>query len=248
MIDLLAQCALIVIGVVAAFTSRETTTVVMLALWCATGTLYAVVAVIVLSIAAWRKTEVSPASKWHTSLATRGVSLVATILASLVGVTATISVLLSRGTADALVYSIVGVWAMLLAWGFLHWGFAQVYYRSHYAGGNELFRFPNTDHPGMVDFVYFAYTMGTTFAVSDVETRSTRARWMLTCHSVVHGSDAGWRYVHVLVRRNPRRDHQLPGGRAGRVLRVRGADEQDAGSRCREGRRRRGARRPAERG
>lgn len=185
LIDLLAQCALITIGVIAAFTTRETTTLAMLTLWCTIGTLYTIVALIVLSIAAKRRAGATRASRWHTNIVARWVSLVATILASIVGVTATLIVLLFRGTADALIYNIIGVWAMLLAWGFLHWGFAQVYYRSHYASGDELFRFPNTDHPGMVDFVYFSYTVGTTFAVSDVETRSTRARWMLTCHSVV---------------------------------------------------------------
>jgi uncharacterized membrane protein len=33
--------------------------------------------------------------------------------------------------------------------------------------------------------VYFAYTLGTTFAASDVEVRTTRMRWTIVWHSVL---------------------------------------------------------------
>jgi uncharacterized membrane protein len=79
----------------------------------------------------------------------------------------------------------VGVWAMLLAWGFFHWGFAQIYYQRYWSTDQPMLRFPGTEHPRFIDFVYFAYTLGTTFAASDVEVLSTRMRWTIVWHSVL---------------------------------------------------------------
>ena len=80
---------------------------------------------------------------------------------------------------------IVGVWAMLLSWGSLHWGFAQIYFQRYYAEEAAPLRFPKTTHPRIVDFVYFSYTLGTTFATSDVETLTPRIRWTIVWHSVL---------------------------------------------------------------
>ena len=81
---------------------------------------------------------------------------------------------------------IIGVWTMLLAWAFLQWGFAQVYLLHDRRNRPlETFDFPRTPRPGIVDFVYFSFTVGTTFAASDVTSLTTRTRWIITLHSVV---------------------------------------------------------------
>jgi uncharacterized membrane protein len=36
--------------------------------------------------------------------------------------------------------------------------------------------FPGTEHPTFIDFTYFSFTVGTTFAVSDVESRTSGIR------------------------------------------------------------------------
>ena len=75
---------------------------------------------------------------------------------------------------------------MLLAWAFLQWGFAQVYLLHDRRNRPlETFDFPRTPRPGIVDFVYFSFTVGTTFAASDVTSLTTRTRWIITLHSVV---------------------------------------------------------------
>ena len=82
----------------------------------------------------------------------------------------------------------VGVWAMLLAWGFLHWGFAQIYYRLDNRvpddpRGRPLM-LPDRDDPGLIDFVYASFMIGTSFTPNDINT-TTRIRWTVTWHSVL---------------------------------------------------------------
>jgi uncharacterized membrane protein len=85
------------------------------------------------------------------------------------------------------------VWAMLLAWGFLHWGFAQIYYRLYHvpmppdasgAVAEPSMRFPKTANPSLVDFVYVAFQIATSFTPNDVET-TPRVRWTVTWHAVL---------------------------------------------------------------
>jgi len=46
-------------------------------------------------------------------------------------------------------------------------------------------RIPDDARPAVVDFTYFALSIGTSFAVSDVEVTSGRARSVVMGHSVV---------------------------------------------------------------
>ena len=117
-----------------------------------------------------------------------------------------------------------GVWAMLLAWGFLHWGYAQIYYRLYHHGPGRVRRqaanlaaadaqadaatdaaaaaaadagrrtaaaaavppliFPYTKDPGLLDFVYVSFMVGTSFTPNDVET-APPIRWTVVWHSVL---------------------------------------------------------------
>ena len=60
--------------------------------------------------------------------------------------------------------------------------YAHLYYREPEAMGLE---FPGGKAPCDMDFAYFAFTLGTTFATSDVEVLSTRLRWTVVWHSVL---------------------------------------------------------------
>ena len=44
--------------------------------------------------------------------------------------------------------------------------------------------FPDRDDPGLLDFVYVAFMVGTSFTPNDVNTTS-RIRWTVTWHSVL---------------------------------------------------------------
>ena len=73
-----------------------------------------------------------------------------------------------------------------MSWHLLHVGFAQVHEAVyHRGGGRRGLAFPGTAEPTSVEFVYFAFTIGTAFATSDVDVTTTPARWAVTVHSVV---------------------------------------------------------------
>ncbi|MFN8127151.1 MAG: DUF1345 domain-containing protein [Candidatus Nanopelagicales bacterium] len=45
--------------------------------------------------------------------------------------------------------------------------------------------FPRTDTPGLADYLYFAFTVGTSFATSGTSVTTVRMRWLVLLHSVV---------------------------------------------------------------
>jgi len=76
----------------------------------------------------------------------------------------------------------------ILSWLFVHSIFAlhyaHEYYAEHRGKGGGL-RFPGKGDPNYWDFVYFAFTVGTSSAVSDVEVTSRTIRHTVTAHSLV---------------------------------------------------------------
>ena len=191
--SILAELVLVAVG--ASFI-WATYSDLVLAAWCVLGTAYAVVTIAVLTVASRRPAlTAAPAEGRVTARVEYAVSVLSTLLASLVGLWAAVELILLRSSAegataaagaqDATEFSFLGVWAMLLSWGLLHWGFAQAYRYLYYSLPDPPLRFPQTDFPTVVDFAYFSYTLGTSFAVSDVETRGSRVRWILVWHSVI---------------------------------------------------------------
>jgi uncharacterized membrane protein len=183
----IVQLAMIAIGV--AFILDETDAGILASLfgWCLLGTLYVAVTVFVLGRMVRRDTGGGGRpTRLEISRPARIVSLAGTVIASLTGVGAAVQLMTARSdTGLGFATGVVGVWAMLLSWGLLHWGFAQLYYQEYYAAAEPTMRFPATDLPRLTDFVYFSYTLGTSFAASDVEVRDRRTRWRVTWHSVI---------------------------------------------------------------
>lgn len=79
---------------------------------------------------------------------------------------------------------IFGTVAMLLAWVLLHSGYAR-WYAGHYARIGGGLRFPGTENPSPVDFLYFAITIGTAFSTSDTSVTTTEMRWHVLVHQVI---------------------------------------------------------------
>ncbi len=73
--------------------------------------------------------------------------------------------------------------AILLSWLLLHTAFAQIYAREH-AGEGGL-DYPNCPVPQLTEFLYFATTIGTSFAVSDVTVTTRSMRRRVLVHSIV---------------------------------------------------------------
>lgn len=178
------QLLLITVGVAFLNDPSAPGSVINLLLWCLIGTGYLVAVVVVVGVSV-RRPGVAPA-RLTLNPAIRLVGIAGTLIASLVGVGAAVQhVFLTPGTDLAPLILAVGVWAMLLSWGLLNWGAAQVYVSLFYSSPTPAMRFPDTPTPGLVEFVYFAFTIGTTFAASDVEVFSPRVRWRVVWHSIV---------------------------------------------------------------
>ncbi|SHJ12784.1 Protein of unknown function [Actinomyces denticolens] len=92
-----------------------------------------------------------------------------------------------REEALALVRMVIKLTTVLMAilgWSLLHLSYARHYERLNRIHG-PAFAFPGTKDPELTDYVYFAMTIGTTFATSDVNVTSRRLRWTVTVHSVL---------------------------------------------------------------
>jgi uncharacterized membrane protein len=112
-----------------------------------------------------------------------------TLVASLVGMTSAGAVLEHgkvAGYGD--VIRPLGAVAIVLAWMLLHVGYARFYARCYYDPTGESGRgldFPGSPVPITSDFLYFSFTLGTSFAASDVTVTSAPLRWHVMVHSVL---------------------------------------------------------------
>lgn len=110
-----------------------------------------------------------------------------TFASSITGVAAAVSIVFYRGRGNLNhTFEVLAVVAMICAWMMLHTGYARLYQRLYYEekpeGGLE---FPSNEPPNDADFIYFSFTIGTTFAASDVDISSRRIRWYVTVHSIL---------------------------------------------------------------
>ncbi len=90
----------------------------------------------------------------------------------------------------------LGVWAVIMSWLLLHTAAGQHYARLYYedtdregrpfpGGMRQGLEFPGCELPTYLDFMYFAFTIGLTYAVSDVNITSADHRLTVFLHSVV---------------------------------------------------------------
>ncbi len=118
------------------------------------------------------------------------------ILASLVGVSSLSSALSYGGNAAyGQAIKLAGGTAIIAAWLLLHVGYAGFYaWRYHEqrpgdgAPGQDVrggLAFPGGAEPRATDFLYFSFSVGTAFAVSDVNVTTPDMRWHVMVHSVL---------------------------------------------------------------
>ncbi|MDI6023596.1 DUF1345 domain-containing protein [Leucobacter sp. UT-8R-CII-1-4] len=187
-VGILAQLLLLYVGLIYLF-NEETeplADLVYLFAWCVVATLYLAGTVFWLNIDLrinrddhrfLRETSRNPLIAWF--------STIATFTASLVGLSAAISLVSEASKTDAFhVYELVAVWAMLASWAMFHWGYSRIYYAAYqkYEADQPL-HFPGTEQPRLIDFVYFSFTNGTSFSPSDVSVRTSRMRWTVVWHT-----------------------------------------------------------------
>jgi uncharacterized membrane protein len=84
-----------------------------------------------------------------------------------------------------------GFCAVTIGWFLVHtvytFRYAHLYWYDDDGDGTQCggITFPGTDKPSDIDFAYFAFTIGTSFAVSDPQVTETRVRAEIIGHSII---------------------------------------------------------------
>ena len=143
----------------------------------------------------WALDEVAQPGPWWLRV-TRAMFLVGRtsapffVLVSLVGLASAVNLLPgirdleSAGGTTVVALNALGVvaaWAMLHTTYALH--YAYLYYRSEASPGG--LDFPGKERPEQSDFAYFSFTIGTSFAVSDVSVTDSKVRRVVLGHIIL---------------------------------------------------------------
>ena len=123
-------------------------------------------------------------------LVSRTSSLFFIVLVSLVGLVLAISLvpdLRDLETMRGVSLAFMAALGVISAWGLLHTSYtlhyAYLYYRSEESAGGLAF--PGEQSPDQLDFAYFAFTIGTSFAVSDVDVTDRAIRRAVLGHQIL---------------------------------------------------------------
>lgn len=184
--SLVVQVALVVLGFLYLVEEDDWVSLALLTFWCLLGTAYLIVIAVVVGRTARRAPLTERPNLPDVAQFPRIVARVATVLTILVGLGATVGhIFFRKDDVAGVAFDSVAVWAMLLSWGLLHWGYAQLYLQEYYRSPEPPMRFPQTPFPGIVEFVYFSFTLGTSFAASDVEIFTPRLRLRTVQQSII---------------------------------------------------------------
>ena len=81
--------------------------------------------------------------------------------------------------------TVVGVLSVMLAWSVVHSMFTLHYAHQYYSEPVGGIDFPGDTAPDYLDFAYFAFTIGMSFAVSDPNVTSPVVRRMVLRHALL---------------------------------------------------------------
>ena len=101
-----------------------------------------------------------------------------------------IYLLIAQGGAAGPIAGVLAVAGLPLGWLTLHtlasFHYANLFYAPRQGGADEAggLEFPGTDEPGPWDFLYFAFVVGMTAQVSDVQVSSGSLRRVVLAHGV----------------------------------------------------------------
>ena len=128
--------------------------------------------------------------RWERRGALDALSWVLPLMASVVGVYSAILALIARTPASSapdqqVFLAVAASVGVVLAWILMHLGFAQIYESGQARATRPSLEFPRQGTPVLADFLYFAFTIGTSFATSDASIIGPRLRLTVLVHSVV---------------------------------------------------------------
>ena len=110
--------------------------------------------------------------------------------ASLVAIAGEVPLIKNAAEAEKIMRIVLIVATIVLSWAFIHVIFALHYAHDYYAsaGGtapNQGLLFPGDEKPTYMDFVYFSFTIGMTFQVSDVQITDRAFRGLVLTHGII---------------------------------------------------------------
>ena len=124
--------------------------------------------------------------RWPLRLAGRRTSYLITLSTAITLLGAGLNIATAEGSEDTVAiikgFSVVMV---LLAWAILHLSYAERYAQLYLNADDAPLSFPETPSPTLLEFVYFSFAIGTTFATSDVDVQNARTRGIVLCHGLL---------------------------------------------------------------
>jgi uncharacterized membrane protein len=106
-------------------------------------------------------------------------------VASIAAVAAVIAAGGKHGAVDPIFAAALGASSVLLTWGLVHTIFTARYARLYYTGVDGGIDFNQDEPPSYLDFAYVAFTVGTTYQVSDTDLKTPAIRHTALRHSLL---------------------------------------------------------------
>lgn len=109
------------------------------------------------------------------------------LVASLAGVNSAVIALTKAGSNDegTVTFVLLSCLGIALSWALLQVGFAQIYRTIDTAFNMQGIEFPGEKQASTLDYMYFSFTLGTSFATSDAEVVQLRIRRIVLVHSII---------------------------------------------------------------
>lgn len=179
-IAFIAEASIFVASVVFLFTLEGWA----LTSWLVIGTLYLIGG----AAAVWKGGPIAPEHVAEMPSIARW-SWILPVLAASIGAVSAITALragkLDSDTSVDLSLMVSASLGVILSWMLLQVGFAQMYLIIDLTGSDEELRFPEGSNLSILSFLSFSFTLGTSFATSDVEIVSVRMRRLTLIHTIV---------------------------------------------------------------
>ena len=120
----------------------------------------------------------------------RGWAWIMPVISSVTGANSAIIALAAKSEAgheiDNYMLAAAASLGVVLAWILFQVGMANIYRYVAAEADAAAIEFPGTtEQPALMDYMYFAFTIGTSFATSDATIRSRKIRRLATVHGVI---------------------------------------------------------------
>ena len=125
---------------------------------------------------------------WTARLAGLRVTRLITIGTAIIVLDSGVNIITYKGDdANATAIRVISIGMVLVAWTMLQLAYTERYARMDLENTGETphLEFPATERPTLLEYAYFSFTVGTTFATSDVNVQTSRMRGVVLCHGLL---------------------------------------------------------------